>query len=300
MKKIVAGILILALVLGLVACGGGGNNDPQPTPEPTANVGNDTNLTRVENEEITLMISGNERTGTYSGEVLDGVPHGEGVFTTYNAQGVRWTYTGRFVDGLFHGNGMTEWETGRREEGYYQYGYLFSGRIYDEDGDLLLGMENGEPVHQAGAEFLEGLWQLVYFDDNPSAEFIELASSFSAIRDNPDAHDEFRERMPDMGFNIFLTNAFLDGSISVRELLSAIDYSYLFLSDGTGMVYVDGYEYATLTWSAENGILTLSVGGRAPEVMSFFITDSDYHPISRLVLDSGGWIDEFVWIPLAR
>jgi len=150
MKKIVAGILILVLVLGLVACGESSNNGG----------GNDTNLTRVENVEVSLRVfTDTYRTGTYSGEVLDGVPHGEGVFTTYNAQGIRWTYTGGFVDGLFQGNGVMEWETGRREEGYYQYGYLFSGRIYDEDGDLLLEMENGLMLSSA----LVGAWEHVEY-----------------------------------------------------------------------------------------------------------------------------------------
>jgi len=206
MKKLVAGILILVLVLGLVACGGGGN-DPQPTPQPTPEA------TPQATEEPTPQ--------------------------------------------------ATE-ESAANE-----------------------------------ASLLVGVWEGIYIDDEPSAEFIELANSFSAIRDNPDAHDEFRERMPDMGFHIFLTNAFLDGTISVREILSAVDYTYIFNADGTGTVHDGGFN-AGLTWSAEDGFLTIIVDGEEPEVIAYLITYSDYFYDSRLVFlnVAGGtvWRDEFVRI----
>ncbi len=81
-------------------------SEDQPTEE--------NQLTEVENMEITLSTpfwEGNEviqveRTGTYTGTVLNNFPEGKGKFETENDYGNPWYYEGDFKNGLFNGQGL--------------------------------------------------------------------------------------------------------------------------------------------------------------------------------------------------
>lgn len=44
--------------------------------------------------------------GTYEGDVLEGIPNGNGVFTYQNSDNVGFTYTGEWKNGLFNGKGF--------------------------------------------------------------------------------------------------------------------------------------------------------------------------------------------------
>ena len=96
--------------------------------------------------------------GTYSGDVVDDIPHGHGVFTSQNAIEIRWTYTGEFKNGQFHGNGITIWEPGTREEAYFRYGRIVSGRRYNANGELTSRIKNGVAHQIVGATLDE--WEL--------------------------------------------------------------------------------------------------------------------------------------------
>ena len=50
------------------------------------------------------------REGIYTGELSNGIPNGEGTFSSVNDSGVSWTYTGSFKNGKFDGQGETIWE----------------------------------------------------------------------------------------------------------------------------------------------------------------------------------------------
>ncbi|MBR2943353.1 MAG: hypothetical protein IKB82_08140 [Clostridia bacterium] len=93
MKKFSVCLLSVYLVLCLVGCGG---------------------------NEITLNLAYGSRTGTYTGDMLDGIPHGSGKFTTKNPEGVSWTYEGEFKSGHFEGQGKTTWTDGQIEIGTYK------------------------------------------------------------------------------------------------------------------------------------------------------------------------------------
>ena len=71
-------------------------------------------------KEMTLSLSYGDRTGKYSGDLVDGVPHGQGKFTTTNAEGETWTYEGEFKNGHFDGEGKTTWKSGQGEIGTYK------------------------------------------------------------------------------------------------------------------------------------------------------------------------------------
>lgn len=71
-------------------------------------------------KEITLNLSYGERTGTYTGDLTDGIPNGQGKFTTENDKGEKWTYEGEFKNGHFEGEGKTTWKSGQIEIGTYK------------------------------------------------------------------------------------------------------------------------------------------------------------------------------------
>ncbi len=102
MKKGICMILCVLLSIGITACSGG-------TKEVT-------------DKEITIQLDEKERTGTYTGQLVDGVPNGKGKFESINAQNVKWTYEGNFENGTFNGQGKTTWEDGTVEAGKYKNG----------------------------------------------------------------------------------------------------------------------------------------------------------------------------------
>lgn len=71
-------------------------------------------------KKITLNLAFGEKTGTYSGEMVNGVPDGKGKFTTTNSEGERWTYEGEFKNGHFEGEGKITWKSGQVEIGTYK------------------------------------------------------------------------------------------------------------------------------------------------------------------------------------
>ncbi|MEO1815884.1 MAG: hypothetical protein ABGU93_09890 [Acetobacterium sp.] len=91
----------------------------------------------VKNQEITLALSFGEKTGTYTGQLVKGLPQGNGVFTVSNEDEVAWTYEGAWEQGHFQGIGETVWEDGFMQEGNYKNDYLSGeGKEY-LDGNLL-------------------------------------------------------------------------------------------------------------------------------------------------------------------
>ena len=122
--------------------------EPEPKPEPESE--SETPMASaaqyVSDIEISIMTAGGMRTGTFSGYLIDGVPHGQGVFSTVSPQGNPWTYTGEFAYGLFNGYGITKWESGQRRVGYFRDGRIFNGRSYNDAGELGYETVEGQRV----------------------------------------------------------------------------------------------------------------------------------------------------------
>ena len=94
-KRLAFAVLVFGMMLALFGCKNGG-------------------------EEVTLELSFGSRTGTYTGDMVDGVPNGQGKFTTENDAGESWTYEGEFKNGHFEGEGKTTWDSGQVEVGTYK------------------------------------------------------------------------------------------------------------------------------------------------------------------------------------
>lgn len=67
MKKWLCMVLCIGMMFGATGCG-------------------DTGTGTVENKEVTLSLPYGERTGTYSGDMVEGVPDGHGKFETEKRQ----------------------------------------------------------------------------------------------------------------------------------------------------------------------------------------------------------------------
>ena len=60
------------------------------------------------------------RKGTYSGETVNGIPNGFGVFETANSSGINWHYIGQWENEEIKGDGGMYWDNGREEIGIFK------------------------------------------------------------------------------------------------------------------------------------------------------------------------------------
>lgn len=99
-----------------------------------------------------LMIGDTVRSGTYTGEILDGKPDGFGVFESENADGYKWHYIGEWKAGLMDGSGAIYWEDGALEEGWYEKGDFKSGYFNYDSRVLAYASEFGGERTMPAAE----------------------------------------------------------------------------------------------------------------------------------------------------
>jgi hypothetical protein len=126
-------IFILALMLG--ACGLAAPAATQAGIEPTLS---GSAVQTVANKKMTLTFALGEREGTYTGETVNGLPHGSGIFISSNTKNVSWTYAGGWENGHFSGNGKTVWSDGYVMEGVYKNDLLNGeGRTYQNTNNLI-------------------------------------------------------------------------------------------------------------------------------------------------------------------
>ena len=70
--------------------------------------------------------------GIYEGEILDGVPDGEGTYTWYNVE----KYVGEFRKGFFHGHGTFTYLSGITAEGIFRKNKEWDTLRYEENGEV--------------------------------------------------------------------------------------------------------------------------------------------------------------------
>ncbi len=78
----------------------------------------------------TVQLPDVTREGLYTGETLEGVPHGFGLFTAVNASGVPWHYSGEWENGEMNGQGGQYWDTGKSNVGLYESNAFVCGEEY--------------------------------------------------------------------------------------------------------------------------------------------------------------------------
>jgi hypothetical protein len=128
---------------------------PTPTPDPTTEptpvrtAEPTAAIETVTDQSMTLMFAFGERVGTYTGEVLNGLPHGTGTFSTENDESTAWYYEGEWQQGHFSGQGSSVWEDGFVQSGLYSNDYLSEGEEYwggvlRYEGGFANGTYNGQ------------------------------------------------------------------------------------------------------------------------------------------------------------
>ena len=65
-------------------------------------------------EGCVVSVEGEPSAGRYSGQAIDGVPEGEGEFTSADSEGVAYTYTGQWVSGKMSGQGTLRYAAENR------------------------------------------------------------------------------------------------------------------------------------------------------------------------------------------
>lgn len=116
-------MILSSLIFLLTACGGEVKNANELTVSETvktpSSMQNTMEKTYTENEEISLEFSYGIRKGIYTGQLKNGLPHGEGVFSSVSSDGISWVYRGQWSEGHCNGQGSTIWDSGQMEIGKY-------------------------------------------------------------------------------------------------------------------------------------------------------------------------------------
>ena len=76
--------------------------------------------------------NGTTRTGKYTGDITNGIPHGYGLFTSKNPNGDIWHYIGYWSNGIMHGAGLMVWESGQQQNGIFSNGEFKHGTEVQE------------------------------------------------------------------------------------------------------------------------------------------------------------------------
>jgi len=128
------------------------------------------NAEQVISKNIIINFPFGERTGTYTGNLENGIPEGNGKFESVNTNGEKWYYEGEFQNGIFMGNGKIVWDNGSKQEGTYSNGEITYGKqyLYDKliyEGNWANGEFNGEGKSYENDKLVyEGNWANSYFN----------------------------------------------------------------------------------------------------------------------------------------
>ena len=145
MKKLVVMFLFLCMLLSLTGCrtNQAGNSSPvfsnlsfseSSSSSSAASVSTSVeSSTEAQDHQITLELSFGKCSGIYSGEMLNGLPHGHGSFSYENPDGDVRTYTGQWVNG--HENGQGEFLYGENHKyiGEFKNDFIINGKLYFKD-----------------------------------------------------------------------------------------------------------------------------------------------------------------------
>jgi hypothetical protein len=139
-------------------------------------------IEKVAEMELTLPFFFGERKGNYTGELMDGVPHGFGNFTSVNPEGEPWYYEGEWQEGHFNGYGTTVFDQGFRESGEYTDDFLNGeGSESWQDYPIYQGSYSNGEYHGYGTLFdihgttiYSGDWENGYINETPENSMLRI------------------------------------------------------------------------------------------------------------------------------
>lgn len=181
MKKTICILLTLSCLLAMTACSKlGAFSEENTTSENTGenvSASPDASATTVTDLEITISFEFGDRSGTYTGEMRDGLPDGQGTFSTQNAEGVGWIYDGGWRQGHMYGEGSTMFDSGYSEAGWYEddnlngQGKLFQDERLTYEGGFVQNIPDGQGTiySYSGDIIYSGNFDQGYIDETEDA-----------------------------------------------------------------------------------------------------------------------------------
>ncbi len=148
---------------------------------------------------ITVRFPHAQRTGTYTGEMKDGLAHGEGTFSSTNDEGIQWTYTGAWENGMMSGLGSTKWTDGWQYRGHYRENQINEGQwVYEGavvyDGGFTACAECGDTLYHGVGKLYNRQGKLIFEGGFESGH---LKETEQARMDRAAALDPACERLTD-------------------------------------------------------------------------------------------------------
>ena len=184
-----------------------------------------------EEEEKTVYFEDGSRTGIYTGQVEDGVPHGAGKFDYADKNGNNFTYEGEFKEGKFSGYGILYFSTGHKHCGFFENGRLNGyATMYNPNGHITSQGQfvNGK-LSGLGAIY-DGFGNLLY-----KGRFV----------DGIPQRDQYTKNCSEIPFNVIsdYTDSYINKNVKVTGTLYEIHktqdgYKYI-LTDGERYIIVD-------------------------------------------------------------
>lgn len=87
----------------------------------------------IDSNCFVIHFSEKDREGEYKGDVIDGIPNGQGTFSAVNTASTSYSYSGAWKDGLFEGYGHLEYDS---DDSWVQDGSFKAGEFYPSVADF--------------------------------------------------------------------------------------------------------------------------------------------------------------------
>lgn len=134
-------------------------------------------------ENYHFVFAKHEKYGVYQGETTNGMPDGEGAFSTFNSKGEAWEYQGDFFEGHMTGYGSLAFESGFVEKGDFIDGEFMPNLV---DGLSTLGQnEPSFELAEVTKKFINEYEELFVgdgFDGDVGIEkYNEMVSKYNAV-----------------------------------------------------------------------------------------------------------------------
>lgn len=230
-RKIFVMALSLLVSMSTIGCGNSTNEVTQGTAASTASAETisitqgDSEKSYAENEEISLSLSYGTRTGIYTGQLKNGLPHGEGTFTSINPYGGSWVYRGQWSNGHCNGQGATIWDSGQIEIGKYVNDVL--------QGDALALSKDGK-IYKG--EFING-------NPSPTITILSELTNADSMQETLAETKSVEATVPEPSLPNSLEDTTTEITMGMRNALSkARDYLNLTAFSHTGLVKQLEYE----------------------------------------------------------
>lgn len=190
-----------------------------------------------------------DKKGPYLGDVFNGLPEGQGKFTTQNSDGITWHYDGEWKNGLRHGQGVMKWED---KDIPTEAGDFFEDDFRPTWCDLLAYFGNAQmltsctfSVNDRARSFIEKYSHTLFsanYNYDPPSNLVRSQFELNQFKKNPSAYGDLFVLLPNMSvFQVFSYNR------------AGYDVEQIGMEDASGNVY---WGFVNGKTDAVEGIMT--------------------------------------------